>query len=108
VPILLEKSKTSFKITYIDALALNKSFMRILLFSESTASTEAPPPRPFKRIFLGFKIAILSFFDKLKIIVLFTPVSKIKESVFQLTSTGITIKLLINLKETLCFDFDFF
>ena len=108
MPILLEKSKTSFKITYIDALSVNISFMRILLFSESTASTEAPPPRPFKRIFLGFKTAMLSFFDKLKIIVLFAPVSKIKESVFPLTSTGITIKLLINLKETLCFDFDFF
>ncbi len=92
----------------MDALTLNISFMRILLFSESTASTEAPPPRPFKRIFLGFKTAMLSFFDKLKIIVLFTPVSKIKESVFPLTSRGITIKLLINLKETLCFDFVFF
>ena len=86
MPILLEKSKTSFKITYMDALTLNISFMRILLFLESTASTEAPPPKPFKRIFLGFKTVMLSFFDKLKIIVLFTPVSKIKESVFPLTS----------------------
>ena len=52
-------------------------------------------------------IEILSFFVKLKTMVLLRPVSRIKESVFPLISTGITIKLFINLKDILCLSFDF-
>ena len=73
-----------------------------MLFVDIKASIGFPFPKPCNEIFLTSFKSKLSFCDKLKRMVLLTPVSKMNDNCLPLTSTGITIKLFIRLNFTDC------